>query len=70
MSSGRVTLKGQVIAEIVAGNPGGRLKAVEYGQFGEIVRVEWLRRGSRRQAMRCRVLAERQLLRSVRAWLT
>lgn len=37
----RVTLKGQVIAEIVAGNPGGRLKSVEYGSFGEIKRIEW-----------------------------
>jgi hypothetical protein len=37
----RVTLKGQVIAEIVAGNPKGRLKAVEYGQHGDIRRVEW-----------------------------
>lgn len=36
-----VTLKGRVIAEIVAGNPGGRLKAVEYDSFGGIKRIEW-----------------------------
>lgn len=37
----RVTLKGQVIAEIVAGNPDGILKCIEYGSFGEIKRIEW-----------------------------
>jgi hypothetical protein len=37
----RVTLKGRIIAEIVAGNPEGRLKAIEYGSLGEIRRIEW-----------------------------
>lgn len=36
-----VTLKGEVIAEIVKGNPGQKIKAVEYGQYGEIRRIEW-----------------------------
>lgn len=37
----RVTLKGAVIAEIVAANPNGRLKSVEYDSFGGIKRIEW-----------------------------
>lgn len=37
----RVTLKAAVIAEIIAANPGGRLKAVEYDSFGAIKRIEW-----------------------------
>lgn len=41
MSEGRVTLMGEVIAEIAKGNPAGRLKSIDYGQYGAIVRVEW-----------------------------
>lgn len=37
----RVTLRGAVIREIVAANPEGRLKAVEYDSFGGVRRVEW-----------------------------
>jgi len=37
----RVSLKGRVLAEIVAANPDGRLKAVEYDQSGSVCRVEW-----------------------------
>ena len=37
----RVSLKGEVIAEIVAGNPDGKLKSIEYGSFGNIIKVEW-----------------------------
>jgi hypothetical protein len=40
-SDQRVSIKGEVIAEIVAGNPGGKLKSVEYGSFGNIVKIEW-----------------------------
>ena len=36
-----VTLKGEVVAEIVKGHPRGRLKAVEWGAYGELRRVEW-----------------------------
>lgn len=35
------TLKGEVIAAIVKGNPAGRLKAIEWGNYGEVRRVEW-----------------------------
>ena len=35
------TRKGEVVAAIVAGNPTGRLKAVEFDSFGAVRRVEW-----------------------------
>jgi len=40
-TSERVTLKGAVLAEIVKGNPGQKIKSVEYGQYGDIRRIEW-----------------------------
>jgi hypothetical protein len=39
--SERVTLKGEVVKAIVEANPAGRLKAVEFGIYGELRRVEW-----------------------------
>lgn len=41
MSEKPYTGKGLVVAEIVKGNPAGRLKAVEFGAYGELRRVEW-----------------------------
>ncbi len=37
----KVTLKGEVLAEILRANPKGRIKSVEYGSFGEVRKVEW-----------------------------
>lgn len=37
----RVSIKGEVIAEIVAGNPGGKLKSIEYSSDGAITKIEW-----------------------------
>jgi hypothetical protein len=39
--SAQVTIKGKVIAEIVAANPTGRLKEIEYDHFGAVKRIEW-----------------------------
>jgi hypothetical protein len=36
-----VTVKGQVLAEIIKANPRGRLKVVEYDSYGGIRRIEW-----------------------------
>ncbi len=35
------TIKGSVIEEIRAGYPEGKLKSIEYGSFGNIVKIEW-----------------------------